>query len=159
MRSVNKVIIVGNLTRDPELKETQGGQAIATFGVATNREWGNGEGERKSSVEFHEVVAWARRAEVCHQILKKGNLVYIEGYLKTRSWDGEDEKKRFRTEVVIEDIIKLEKKPMDGGETEYTPSEDNAEAGEAAENAFGGEEESTPAEENPEENKPENPTF
>lgn len=141
MRSINKVIIVGNLTRDPELKETQGGQAIATFGVATNREWGNGEGERKSSVEFHEVVAWARRAEVCHQILKKGNLVYIEGYLKTRSWDGDDGKKRFRTEIVIEDIIKLEKRPA--GEVEFTPSENhtastmNAEEGEAAADAFG----------------------
>jgi single-strand DNA-binding protein len=156
MRSVNKVIIVGNLTRDPELKETQGGQAIATFGVATNREWGNGEGERKSSVEFHEVVAWARRAEVCHQILKKGNLVYIEGYLKTRSWDGEDGKKRFRTEIVIEDIIKLEKRPA--GEVEFTPSENhtasamNAEEGEAAADAFGDIEEVKSE-------TPENPTF
>lgn len=145
MRSVNKVIIVGNLTRDPELKQTQGGQAIVTFGVATNREWTTKEGDRSSNAEFHEVVGWGRRAEICHQILKKGNLVYIEGYLKTRSWDGEDGKKRYRTEIVIEDIIKLEKRqPGEEGHDISAVAEEESdlnhnEGGDAAA-AFGGEE-------------------
>lgn len=139
MRSVNKVILVGNLTRDPELKQTQSGQAICTFGMATNREWSGTDGERHSLAEFHEVVAWARRAEVCHQILKKGNLVYVEGYIKTRSWDDEDGKKRFRTEVVIDDIIKLEKRKLDDSAPESVPAKpENAtgELGAAAAGAF-----------------------
>lgn len=122
MRSVNKVIIVGNLTRDPELKQTQNNQSICTFGVATNREWRDQGGEHHNVAEFHEVAAWARRAEICHQILKKGNLVYVEGYLKTRSWEGEDGKKRFRTEIVVDDIIKLEKRPAGSKDSEdFTP--------------------------------------
>jgi single-strand DNA-binding protein len=122
MRSVNKVIIVGNLTRDPELKQTQSNQSICTLGVATNREWRDQGGQHHNVPEFHEVVAWARRAEICHQILKKGNLVYIEGYLKTRSWEGEDGKKRFRTEVVVDDIIKLEKRSATEKDNEsYVP--------------------------------------
>jgi len=127
MRSVNKVILIGNLTRDPELKSTQSGQAICTLGLATNREWTGQDNERKSSTEFHEVVAWARRAEVCHQILKKGNLVYIEGYLKTRSWEGDDGKKRFRTEVVVDDIIKLEKRSQSDTVEEFSSEEKNSE--------------------------------
>ncbi len=142
MRSVNKVILVGNLTRDPELKSTQGGQAICTFGIATNRQWKDQDGSQHDLAEFHEVTAWSRRAEVCHQILKKGNLVYVEGYLKTRNWiDEETKKKRYRTEVVIDEIIKLEKRPS--GETVETaiPAEVNKTEGEAAAAAFGGEEE------------------
>lgn len=116
MRSINKVIIIGNLTRDPVMKMTQSGQAVATFGVATNRQWVTRGSERHSSTEFHEVVAWAKLAEICEQYIRKGNLVYIEGYLKTRSWEGanEAEGKRYRTEVVIQDIIMLDKRH--GGE-------------------------------------------
>ena len=113
MRSVNKVIIIGNLTRDPELKQTQSGQPVTTFGVATNREWMTKGSERKKSTEFHEVVAWAKLAEVCHRYLRKGKLVYIEGYLKTRSWESETGEKRFRTEIVLHDMIMLEKRPKD----------------------------------------------
>jgi len=109
MRSVNKVILVGNLTRDPEIRETQNGQPITTFGIATNREWMSN-GERKKSTEFHEVVAWARLAEICNKYLKKGKLVYLEGYLKTRSWENDSGEKRFRTEVVLHDMIMLDKK-------------------------------------------------
>ncbi len=122
MRSVNKVILVGNLTRDPELKSTTGGQAICTFGIATNRQWKDQNGEQRDLAEFHEITAWSRRAEVCHQILKKGNLVYIEGYLKTRNWlDEETQKKRYRTEIVVDDIIKLEKRPADAAATKFAP--------------------------------------
>lgn len=115
MRNINKVIIIGNLTRDPELKQTQNGQAVATFGIATNREWMSN-GEKKKSTEFHECVAWARLAEICSQHLKKGKLIYIEGYLKTRSWDEENGEKRYRTEIVLQDMIMLEKRAKENGE-------------------------------------------
>ncbi len=110
MRSVNKVILIGNLTRVPELKTTSSGQAIVTFGLATNRQWTTSNGEKRTSAEFHECVAWAKLAEICNTYLKKGMLVYVEGYLKTRSWDMEDGTRRFRTEVVLQDMIILEKK-------------------------------------------------
>ena len=72
MRCINKIILIGNLTRDPEMKQTQSGQDVTTFGLATNREWVTGNGERKQSAEFHELVAWAHLAEVCAKYLKKG---------------------------------------------------------------------------------------
>ncbi|MFH1375994.1 MAG: single-stranded DNA-binding protein [Patescibacteria group bacterium] len=145
MRSVNKVILVGNLTRDPELKQTQNGQAICTFGMATNRDWKDQGGEQHSLAEFHEITAWARRAEICHQILKKGNLVYIEGYLKTRNWIEEDTgKKRFRTEVVIDDVIKLEKRSSSETEGNVSSDAEGASEGEDAAIAFG--EDDQPAE-------------
>lgn len=102
--------MIGNLTRDPELKETQNGQSIATFGVATNRDWVTSDSEKKVSTEFHEVVAWAKLAEICHKFLRKGKLVYLEGYIKTRSWEDDTGGKRFRTEIVLEDMIMLDKK-------------------------------------------------
>lgn len=117
MRSVNKVIIIGNLTRDPEIKQTQSGQTITMFGVATNREWMTSNGERKKSTEFHEVVAWSKLADICSKYLKKGKLVYLEGYLKTRSWENDNGEKRFRTEIVLEDMIMLEKR--EGGDDDY----------------------------------------
>jgi single-strand DNA-binding protein len=110
MRSVNKVIIIGNLTRDPEMRQTPNGQNIVTFGVATNREWVTSTGDRKQSAEFHECVAWAKLAEICEKYLRKGKLVYLEGYLKTRSWDTEEGVRKFKTEVVVEDMIMLNKK-------------------------------------------------
>ena len=110
MRSVNKVILIGNLTRDPEMKETQSGQPITTFGIATNREWNTSDSERKKSTEFHEVVAWSKLAEICNNYLRKGKLVYLEGYLKTKSWETETGEKRFRTEIVLQDMIMLDKR-------------------------------------------------
>ena len=120
MRSVNKVILIGNLTRDPQLKTTTGGQTVATFGLATNRNWTTNEGEQKSSTEFHELVVWSKLAEIAANTLKTGKLIYVEGYLKTRSWDQEDGTKRFKTEVVVEDLVILSKK--EGGSDEYTPN-------------------------------------
>ena len=110
MRSINKVIVVGNVTRDPQMKTTPNGQAITTFGIATNRDWITKDGQDHSSAEFHDVVAWARLAELCFQHLKKGKLVYIEGYLKTRSWEDEKGTKKFRTEIVIHDMIMLNRR-------------------------------------------------
>ncbi|MFA5855405.1 MAG: single-stranded DNA-binding protein [Candidatus Gracilibacteria bacterium] len=129
MRSVNKVILIGNLTRDPELKTTTGGQSIVTFGLATNRQWTTSGGEKRSSAEFHECVAWAKLAEICKQHIRKGMLVYVEGYLKTRSWDLEDGTRRFRTEIVLQDMIILEKRKP-GEEVEYIPDGDVVAGGE-----------------------------
>lgn len=116
MKSINKVILVGNLTRDPEKKTTPNGQTITTFGVATNRDWVTSQGERNSMTEFHSIVAWGKLGDICAQFLRKGKLVYIEGYLKTRSWDNENGIKSFRTEVVATDMIILDRDKREGGE-------------------------------------------
>lgn len=120
MRSINKVIIIGNLTRDPEMRQTPNGQNVTTFGIATNREWTTKDTERKSSAEFHECVAWAKLAEICANYLKKGHLIYVEGYLKTRSWDSPEGVKKFKTEIVVQDMIMLEKRKTEE-EGEYVP--------------------------------------
>lgn len=99
----NKAFILGNVTRDPELRMTPSGQNVCSFGIATNRFYKNQAGERQQSAEFHNVVAWGRLAEVCGQYLKKGSLVFIEGRIQTRSWQDQNSgQKRFRTEVVAE---------------------------------------------------------
>lgn len=123
MRSVNKVILIGNLTRDPELRQTPNGQTVVTFGVATNREWVTRDGRRQSLSEFHDVVAWANLAEVCQKYLKKSKLVYVEGYLKTRSWDTPEGIKRFKTEIVVQDLIMLDKRGENSDQTDYIPEE------------------------------------
>ncbi len=115
MRCVNKVILIGNLTRDPELRQTTAGQSIVTFGLATNREWLTKDGRKMSSTEFHELVAWARLGEICQNYLRKGKLIYVEGYLKTRSKVMPDNTKRFRTEVVVQDMIMLDKRSHEDG--------------------------------------------
>lgn len=126
MRSVNKVILIGNLTRDPEVRQTPNGQSVTTFGIATNRDWVTRDGQRHTSSEYHEIVAWSRLAEICGQYLKKGKLVYIEGYLKTRSWDTPEGVKKFKTEIVIQDMIMLEKRQNNGDELDYIPDENGA---------------------------------
>jgi len=107
MKSVNKVTLLGNVTRDPELKSTTGGQTVTTFGLATNRVWRDGEGEKRSLPEYHNLVAWGGLAEFTGQYVRKGKPLYIEGYLKTRSWDSGEGTKIFRTEVVVENIVLL----------------------------------------------------
>jgi len=126
MRSVNKVILIGNLTRDPELRQTPNGQTVVTFGLATNREWVTRDGRRQSLSEFHDVVAWANLAEVCQKYLKKGKLVYVEGYLKTRSWDTPEGIKRFKTEIVVQDMIMLDKRMGGNDQPDYIPEEMDA---------------------------------
>ena len=107
-RSLNKVTLIGNLTRDPELRYTPQGTAVCTFGVATNRQWTTEGGEKKEDVEFHRVVAWNKLAEICSQLLTKGRKVYVEGRLQTRSWTGQDGNQRTSTEIVISDMIILD---------------------------------------------------
>lgn len=104
---LNKVMIIGRLTRDPESKTTPQGVALTTFGVATNRMWKDDQGAQRDATEFHNVVAWRRLAEICAQYLNKGKQVYIEGHLQTRSWDGQDGKKNYRTEIVADNMIML----------------------------------------------------
>lgn len=108
-RSLNKVQLIGNLTRDPELRYTPNGTAVCSFGLATNRSWASGdEGERKEETEFHRIVAWNKLAELCSQLLTKGRKVYIEGRLQTRSWEGPEGEKRQATEIVAEDMMLLD---------------------------------------------------
>lgn len=114
MRSVNKVILIGNVTRNPETRQTQSGQAVCTFGLATNREWSTSDGRQKTSAEYHELVAWAQLADICQKYVTKGKLLYVEGYLKTRSWDTPEGIRKFKTEVVIKDMIMLEKRNAQG---------------------------------------------
>lgn len=116
-RSVNKVLLIGNLTRDPEVRYTPQGNAVASFGVATNREW-TVDGNKKEVVDFHNLVAWNKLAELCGQLLFKGSKVYIEGRLQTRDWTTEDGQKRYKTEVVIDEMIVLSAKRAGTGETE-----------------------------------------
>lgn len=104
-RSLNKVLLIGNLTRDPELRYTPQGTAVVTFGLATNREWVDGNGQKQESVEFHRVVAWNKLAEICSQLLFKGRKAYVEGRLQTRSWQTPDGADKQITEVVIEEMI------------------------------------------------------
>ncbi|OGK30048.1 hypothetical protein A3F29_03425, partial [Candidatus Roizmanbacteria bacterium RIFCSPHIGHO2_12_FULL_33_9] len=102
-----KAIILGNLTRDPELKYTPNGAAVCTFGVATNRSWTTNEGQTKEDVQYHRVVAWNKVAELCGKLLAKGKKVYIEGRLSYRSFVGKDGNQRSITEIVLEDFIVL----------------------------------------------------
>lgn len=124
MRSVNKVILIGNLTRDPSVKVTSNNHKVVTFTIATNREWVSN-GDKQSLAEFHNVVVWGRLADICEQYLKKGKLVYIEGYLKTRYWESpENAEVRFsKTEIVAYDMIMLDKRLQDG--EDYMPSMDD----------------------------------
>lgn len=112
-RSWNRVELIGNLTRDPELRYTPNGAAVCTFGIATNRTYVS-EGERKEEVDFHRLVAWNKLAELCNQLLKKGMRVFISGRLQTRSWEGQDGQTRQTTEIVVEDMIILTPKNNSG---------------------------------------------
>lgn len=113
-RSLNRVELIGNLTRDPELRYTPQGTAVCTFGVATNRTWQTDNGEKKEDTEFHRVVAWNKLAELCSQLLTKGRKVYVEGRLQTRSWTGQDGAQKSTTEIVINDMLILDSKRAGG---------------------------------------------
>lgn len=110
MRTVNKVILIGNITRDPAIKSTEGNKKVALFTIATNRYYKTAEGEQKSESEFTNCVAWWSLAERCEQFLTKGKLVYAEGRLKTRVIEKEDGTKMYKTEVVVWSIIFLNKR-------------------------------------------------
>ncbi|MBX9808819.1 single-stranded DNA-binding protein [Candidatus Gracilibacteria bacterium] len=105
--SLNKVQLIGNLTAEPEVRETPNGQKVATFSVATNRKWKDASGMLQEEVEYHNCVAWRGLADIAEQYMHKGKKVYVEGYLKTRSWDDTAGVKRYKTEIVSDNVILL----------------------------------------------------
>ncbi len=111
-RSLNKVLLIGNLTRDPELRYTPQGTAVCTLGLATNRQWVTENGEKREDTEFHRLVAWNKLAELCSQLLTKGRKIYVEGRLQTRTWTAADGNQRTTTEIVIDDMIILDSRRM-----------------------------------------------
>ncbi len=106
---VNIAIVLGNLTRDPELRYTPAGRAVCGFSVATSRSWTTAEGEAQDKTEFHNVVAWNKLAEICSQYLIKGQKVYVQGRLQTRTWEGQDKVRRSRTEIVADQMVMLQR--------------------------------------------------
>ena len=102
--NLNKVFVLGNLTKDPELRQTPSGQAVCSFAIATNRFFKDAAGQRQQQAEFHNIVAWGRQAEIIHQYLKKGNILLVEGRLQTRSWQDQQGTKHWRTEIVADQI-------------------------------------------------------
>jgi single-strand DNA-binding protein len=107
--NLNKAMIIGNLTRDPEVRNTPSGQMVASFSVATSQVWNDQSGQKQEKVEYHNIVVWRRLAEICSQYLRKGSKVYIEGRLQTREWTGQDNIKRYRTEIIGENMIMLDR--------------------------------------------------
>jgi len=128
---LNKVMLIGNITRDPELRSTSSGQSVANFGLATNRVWKDpNSGERRESVEFHNIVTWGRLAEICGQYLRKGSKLFVEGRIQTRSWQDQSGAKRYTTEVVMENMIMLDRKPRET--SSFQPASPDANRGEPA---------------------------
>lgn len=124
-RSLNKVMLIGNLTRDPNLRYTPNNNTpVCSFGIATNRDWTSESGEKQDRVEYHNLVAWSKLAEICGQLLHKGDKVYVDGRLQTRDWQGEDGQSRRTTEIVIENMILL--RSSNGGRADGEYSNDNA---------------------------------
>lgn len=123
--SLNKVLLIGNLTRDPEMRYTPSGAAVCTFGIATNRYYVASDGQKKEETEFIKIVSWNKLAELCSQLLSKGRKVYVEGRMQTRSWETPDGQNRQTTEVVIDDMRILDSKRSfeEGGYSENVPAE------------------------------------
>lgn len=112
--SLNRATIIGNLTRDPELRNTTSGQSVTNFSVATSSQWTDAAGQRQERTEYHSIVAWGKLAEICSQYLGKGRKVYVEGRLQTREWEAQDGQKRQRTEIVADNMIMLDRAPQGG---------------------------------------------
>jgi single-strand DNA-binding protein len=126
--SLNKVMLIGNVGRDPEMRYLQSGEPVTTFSLATNRRWTGPDGQPREETEWHNIVAWRKLAEQCNEYLSKGRKVYIEGALKTRSWDDQQTgQKRFRTEIQADRMVMLDSRDpraREGGEG--GPQDDNA---------------------------------
>jgi len=133
---INKVFLYGNLTRDPELKSLPSGMSVTEFGLATNSVWKDKEGNKKESAEFHNIVIFGRQAETASQYLKKGRPVFIEGRIRTRSWDGQDGNKKYRTEIVVD---RFQFGP--GGGRDSVPSEGKSEQDQSGKASSSNEEE------------------
>lgn len=128
---LNRVTLIGNLTRDPELRNTPNGKAVASMSIATNRFWTDAQGQKQKEAEFHNIVMWSKLAEIASQYLHRGSKVYVEGRLQTREWTGQDGVKRYRTEIVVDNMIMLNG-PSDGASRK---SADNGTVSAPAENS------------------------
>jgi len=107
--NLNKAMVIGNVVRDPEMRTTPTGHNVTSYSIATNRVWNDTNGQKQERAEFHNIVAWRRLAEISNQYLKKGSKVYIEGRLQTRSWDDPNGVKKYRTEIIAENMIMLDR--------------------------------------------------
>jgi single-strand DNA-binding protein len=125
-RGLNKVMLIGHLGGDPELKYTPGGQAVATFNVATNEVYKDKDGNQQEKTDWHRIVVWSKQAEIAAEYLRKGRLVYVEGRLQTRSWNDKDGNKRYTTEVVALNFQMLDRKEGGGAPDIPAPSDDLA---------------------------------
>ncbi|MDD5760698.1 MAG: single-stranded DNA-binding protein [Candidatus Pacebacteria bacterium] len=121
--NLNKVFIIGNLTRDVDLRSTPSGQSVANFGVATNRVWVNASGQKQQETEFHNIVVWGKMAELCSQYLSKGRLVLVEGRIRTRAWVDQNGQKRTKTEIVAENITFGPKRAQEEEQFKMPPEE------------------------------------
>lgn len=137
MSGVNKVILVGNLGSDPELRHTPSGTPVANFRIATNEVWTNKEGQRDQRTEWHRIVTFGRLAEICGQYLTKGKQVYVEGRIRTREWEDQTGNRRFTTEIIANQMVMLGR----AGDAGYVPEEAQAEPAEEEEVRVVGEEE------------------
>jgi single-strand DNA-binding protein len=127
-RSLNKAMLIGNLTRDPNLRFTPNGTAVCSFGIATNRSWtSKDDGEKQERVDFHNIVAWAKLAEICGQLLHKGDKVFVEGRIQTRDWKTDDGEDRRITEVVIDNMLLLYSPSGKSSVSEESVPEDKSE--------------------------------
>lgn len=126
--NLNKAMVIGNVTRDPEVRTTPQGAQVTSFSVATNQVWTDSSGQRQERAEFHNVVAWRRLAEICAQYLRKGSKVYIEGRLQTHDWEGQDGVKRYRTEIVAEGMEMLDRKGGASADNSAAPTANPAAA-------------------------------
>jgi single-strand DNA-binding protein len=115
MASLNKVMLIGNLGKDPEMRYTANGKAVATFSIACNRVFSGADGERREETDWFNIVTWDKLAEQCSQFLQKGRRAYIEGRLHTRSWEGQDGQKRYTTEVIAQTVLFLDSAGGAGG--------------------------------------------
>lgn len=108
--SLNRVQLIGNATRDPEVRQIPGGATVATFSLATNYSWKDAGGQRQDKTEFHNLVAWRKLGEIVAQYVKKGSKLFVEGRIQTREWEGQDGSKRYKTEIILDNMIMLDKK-------------------------------------------------
>lgn len=136
---VNKVILIGNLGRDPEVRSTPSGQPVASFTLATSRRWRDKNGQKQEQTEWHQIVVWGKQAEIAGQYLTKGKQIYLEGRLQTRSWDDRQTgEKRYRTEVVCDNFQMLGSRASSGGDFEPGGPSSGGGGGSYDEGGFGG---------------------
>jgi single-strand DNA-binding protein len=135
MASLNKVMLIGNVGKEPEMRFTPNGSPVTSFSVATNRTFNTPDGEKKQETDWFSVVTWSKLAELCNQYLTKGKLVYVEGRLRNRTWDGTDGQKHFRTEVIASQVLFLDRAGA-GGAPEERAEEPEHESGEGGDLPF-----------------------